>query len=238
MKCPKCGFEGADGSGSKVLCPTCDPPRILSLSVSDAVTMSEEFTAEHRRDTKLRGVRNNGDSHHRSIAVDLNDIGEQSGLIDAPPRPREIGTPEVCERLRHALNDREGASWERCECNGTYGTDCVLYTADGQELRIQVTRAVPGQTGIWKPFQGRINTKYKFSPEAASEHLRAAIESKANHYGKSERKDLVLAVDVLETPGYVGEEVVQRLAPEWLKAAGFKTIWLVGVNPGLSVRLY
>jgi hypothetical protein len=231
MKCPNCGFEAEDWNG-EVPCPTCKRPPALSPSVSDAVTMSEEFTAEHRRDTKLRGVRSSGDSG-RSIAVDLTDIGEQSGLIDAPPRPGETGTPEVCERLRHTLNDREGGSWERCECNGTHGTDCVLYAADGQELHIQVTRAVPGQTGIWKPVQGQINSKYEFSREEASEHLRSAIESKANHYSSTER-----AVDVIETPAYVGEDVVQRLDAEWLADAGFKAIWLVGITPSLSVRLH
>ena len=236
MKCPNCSFEAEDWYG-EVPCPTCKRPPIFSPSVSDAVTMSGEFTAEHRRDTKLRGVRSSGDSG-RLVAVDVTDIGKQSGLIDAPPRLGETGTLEVCERLRQVLNDREGRSWERCECNGTHGTDCVLYAADRQELHIQVTRAVPGQTGMWRPVQGQINTKYEFAPEEASEHLRSAIKSKANHYSSSERGDLVLAVDVLETPGYVGEEVVQRLDAEWLADAGFKAIWLVGITPSLSVRLH
>ena len=236
MKCPNCGLEAEDWNG-QLPCPNCPRPRVLSLSLSDAVTMSEEFTAESHGDGKLRGVRSTGDSG-RSIAVDLTDTGEQSGLITAPPRPGETGTPEVCERLRQILNDREAGSWERCECEEKHGTDCVLYAADGQELHVQVTRAVPGRTGIWKPVQGKVNQEYGFSPEEASEHLRSAIDSKANHYSKSEREGLVLAVDVLETPGHIVPEVVQRLDAKFLSDAGFKAIWLVGITPSLSVRLH
>ena len=78
MKCPNCGFEAEDWN-VEVPCPTCKRLPILSPSVSDAVTVSEEFTAEHRRDTMLRGVRSSGDSG-RSIAVDVTDSGGTIGV--------------------------------------------------------------------------------------------------------------------------------------------------------------
>jgi hypothetical protein len=91
--------------------------------------MSEEFTAEHRRNTKLRGVRSS-ENLVRSIAVDLPDIGEQSGLIAGL---RSVRRSRVMERiiLSHCIasdqlpdppRQRQFSYWELAE------TRCALLT--------------------------------------------------------------------------------------------------------------
>jgi hypothetical protein len=83
-----------------------------------------------------------------------------------------------------------------------------------------------------------VNTRYQFSAEKAATQLKTAINAKAAQYPREQKAHLVLAVDVIETPGHAFEEIISGLDRKWAASLGFKAIWLVGVTPELCVRLY
>ena len=102
------------------------------------------------------------------------------------------------------------------------------------------SRGAPGGNDFWRPERssGRVERNYNPSIEEASDEICAAIMAKYEHYSLDVRKELLFAVDVLETPGHALEQVVQHLDRAWISSLGFKQIWLVGLTPPLSVRVH
>ena len=72
----------------------------------------------------------------------------------------------------------------------------------------------------------------------ACKHIVAAIQDKADHYAAKEKQNLLLAVDMLETPGHLLKEITCRLDAAWIESLGFREIWLVGLTPSLCVKLH
>ncbi len=239
VNCSNCGHSSDDWKEEQP-CPQCGA-RALKIAISDAVSLTTEFTAEGKAGGETTAVRHEASA--RSVSVDL--IKETSrivGSIRAPKRLGEIGTREVCERLLQRLNQDAGiARWQRCECvdNEDSEKDCIAHSVDGSALlKIQVTRGVPASTGVWKPRGGAVEADYDFSLEEACEHIKAAIQGKADHYPPKEKESLLLAVDMLETPGHALKEIIRRLDARWTASRGFGEIWLVGLAPSLCVRLH
>jgi hypothetical protein len=241
MSCPNCGHSSTDWKEGQP-CPRCGA-QLLKIEVSEGpVRVAAEFTAEGKTAGETTGIRHAADAG-RSVSLDLDK--ETSGIvgsINAPARPGETGTKEVCERLLQRLNQEAGITkWDRCECvdDDKSEKDCVAHAIDDSApLKIQVTRGVPGSTGIWKPASGTVEADYKFTFGEACRHIETAIQEKAGHYAPKEKENLLLAVDMLETPGHELEQITRRLDPAWIASLGFREIWLVGLTPSLCARLH
>lgn len=83
-------------------------------------------------------------------------------------------------------------------------------------------------------------TKYSTVDDAA-DALRDAVKAKEmNIEDKSQRAELLLALDATETGSHVFGQVVdsfRRLYGSWARQLGFKGIWVVGPIAKLTIRL-
>jgi len=113
---------------------------------------------------------------------------------------------------------------------------------DGADiLKIQVTRA-ERSTRVWETLnkKGSATNKYPTVDEAA-DALRDTIEAKGkNIKDKSQRAEILLALDATETASQVFELVVDSFCRRhglWARQLGFRGIWVVGPTATLTTRL-
>jgi hypothetical protein len=241
VTCSNCGGSTNDWKDGQP-CPQC-AVQPLEIKVSDSIHVSAEFTAEGKSGDRTTGLRHESDDKRRSVSVDLESPSRIKGSITAPPRHNESGTQEVCDRLIPSLNQKAGFNkWDRCDCRENEHEikdekDCLVYaTGDSPPLRVQVVR--PGNS-FWKPMQkDLLKACYDLPVDELAVSIQKVIDRKANHYASTEKKHLLLAVDMLETPWHAFEEIKQRLDAASIESSGFREIWLVGVTPELCIRIH
>ena len=178
----------------------------------------------------------NGRAAHASI--DANGI--EHGLSGATPT-NETGTLETCAYLIAALN-RGRIIWGRPVAAADHDdADAVSSPVSGigEQLRIQVVRAHL-DSAFWREVSVHRSGSMSRTSEELAEALKAPIELKARQLPQVQRKNLVLAISAIHTPGYVMGEVVeifQHAHGDWATSIGFKQIWLVGPGVNLTHRL-
>ena len=232
--CPNCGYDFKPNA-VKWPCPKCGI-QPLEKQVGGRLKFKGSLVAHLQGGTE-EAIRVE-DDEGRSVAGDIAQTGKLTLSLKANPRPGEMGNPEVCRILVARLN-RDGAQWGNCDCQANQDVDCRTSDANGNVLKMQITRAV-GDGNIWREI-GKAGkaTRNQTANEAVKE-LRMAIDKKRIKLPPAQREDLVLALDAIETPTHGMAQVVHSFRNRhgaWARELGFKAIWVVGPNETLAFRL-
>ena len=171
----------------------------------------------------------------RSSATTRGEQGTQR--YEGKAKQNEEGSLDVCALLRDTLN-AQGGSWSEFKENKGRGRqvndeDAVSMNEAGERLGVQVTRVA--EEAVWKEL-GRSGASDREQPPAAlAEEIKSAVERK-----KDVDRRLILALDARFSPGHAHATVVQefrRLHTEWVRALGFRGVWLVGPTLAHVYRL-
>jgi hypothetical protein len=213
------------------------------VEVSDSVSIGVEESAQAMKsaDGSLIGVRV-ADSNRTSSGTDLD--AERATLlysIEGLSRQNEQGVERVSALLVERLN-LDGAKWGPPVVKKLnefeQGIDATAI--DGTRfLRMQVTRAEPSGE-VWSRLRANGMTRGALSVEEAAAILRWAIERKASKAPTSQRAELVLVLDALDTASFALDAVVEAFRHKfgsWARSLGYESIWVVGPNVRLTARL-
>jgi hypothetical protein len=144
----------------------------------------------------------------------------------------------VCEVLRDALH-HEGVEIPRKfrrHSGPEAGIDAIGQTAEGSEVRVQVTGVVDQSTMADLGREEQAATR-KDTGQLAADIL-AAVVKKA----KSTSEGIILALDAIRSPAHATGEIVKALSvdrfAETLRQSGFEQIWLVGSAADRAYRLH
>ncbi len=212
-------------------------------SIDERVQVGEEIGAVVKRDGELRAVRMAGMSGN-ALSADLNDDGSVDYRVQGSSRHGEEGAYEAAQRLATHLNSK-GAEWEPvkdCSNSGKADDadiDCKAKSKDGtKQLRIQVIRAIT-DSEFWSKLSSEKKAEGTLTLEEAVEVLREVIDKKAARTALAQRTRQVLLIDCREattlvmTPGIA----MGNYYGEWLRGLAYQGVWLVGIAPGMTLRL-
>jgi hypothetical protein len=217
-------------------------PQKGTENINEKVSISEQGAVVLKKDEITEAIRIS-DSKGQSIAADTHSDGSIGFSIQGKSRQGEAGNTEISQILVNHLN-RDGANWGKPIDVATIpgrreeGIDCEA--RDGKKvLKIQVTRA-ERDPKLWE----KLNTLNEVSGnetfEELADALKAAIQAKANKLSSQQRKELILALDATDTPGYAFQPVIDSFHDSyanWAVKLGFEGIWIVGPNETLTSRL-
>jgi hypothetical protein len=144
---------------------------------------------------------------------------------------------QVCRSLRAALN-RDGAAWGtfRLPPSSHDDVDAIAEDGAGAILRVQVTRV---ERAAWQTLAREGQATSRRTVEELAADIRAAVESKLG-YPRAQRRELLLALDAIRSPGYVHDVVAAAFLAdhrEWAASLGYRAIWLVGPTAELTRQL-
>lgn len=111
--------------------------------------------------------------------------------------------------------------------------------AKGTSLKIQITRAA-GNENIWRQIAKFGQANSSVTSKEAVDELKKSIARKEHDLTPAQRKELILALDAIETPGQITAQVIKSFRQQygtWTKNLGFQAIWVVGPNEALTFRL-
>jgi hypothetical protein len=161
--------------------------------------------------------------------------------IEGDSRQGESGTIEVCGILVRRLN-KDGFSWESPYdptadiSRREEGIDCEAKDRE-KVLKVQVTRV---ETDIWKDLSKNQKAGKISKIKCTVENIWNVILRKSNRIPPDQRKDLVLALDAIETPIYALENVVEAFGNKYgakTTSLGYEAVWMVGPTEELTYRL-
>jgi hypothetical protein len=104
-------------------------------------------------------------------------------------------------------------------------------------LKVQVVRIPYVAQQLWKRIAQGVMMRETMNE--CADHVRSAIEKKAK-IPPAQRRELLLAIDSIETPANVHEAVwfaFQNAHGAWAAAQGYTAIWIVGPTAGLTRKL-
>ena len=211
-------------------------------SINEEERISEQSVSILKKEGATEAVRIS-DSEGQAIAADAREDGSVDYSASGKSRQGETGNTEICQILVNRLN-RDGANWgtpidvTKILGRREEGIDCEA--KDGEKvLKIQVTRA-ERDPKFWK----ELNTSNGASRikifEELADDLRYRIQAKVGRIPPKQRKELILALDATDTPGYAFQQVIDSFHNrygDWAVEQGFLGIWVVGPNVTLTSRL-
>ncbi len=242
--CSDCEYEFGDEvtaeaiAAGGVSCPVCGSTRIsaraLAGTAEAVVTVPSPRVATHSHyPDGTEEIAVGGEGFRSSSIAGGND---QRQDFHGRPAQNEEDVLQVCRSLRAALQ-REGQVWGPFSLPPTHAddADAVAEDSSGAVLRVQVTRV---ERVAWRTLAQSGQATLERSIEERVADIRAAVESKL--YPEAQRRNLLLALDAIRSPGYVeGPVVAAFLAAHGAWAAGlrYRAIWLVGPTAELTNRL-
>jgi hypothetical protein len=177
------------------------------------------------------------DGQGQESSTDLGPDGSLLTKLTGKSPQGESNSLEVCRILIRRLNEN-GCGWGEPDRppGPEEGVDCIACSAGGK-LKIQVTRIAGEKT--WRDLanSGRFDDAHSIL-EAVSE-LRKAIRRK-ELIPPCQRKDLVLALDAIDTTEYALRPVVESFRNQYrseVQGLGFQAIWVVGPLETMTLRL-
>lgn len=187
------------------------------------------------------------DTQGISVNVDSAEDGSytQSVTLGQKNVPQnEEGSGEVCRIAIEYLN-AAGDNWDLetlrvCDQHGDTDASVSDRNDKLKTLNIQVTRATPVPE-YYKLLRlcGEVTTSGQ-NPEELARNLFKAIDRKAKKLAPVQRANLVLAIDVLNTPAVslnATIEAFKKLYPRSVNSLGFRSILVVGPVVSLTHRL-
>jgi hypothetical protein len=214
-------------------------PPFFQVNVNDNVAIGEKNMI-HGTGDESEGIRI-ADSEGQSVAADVNPNGIIDYSIKGKSRQGESGTIEVCKILIERLN-QNGANWSHpidlntIEESEEQGVDCEACDGD-LILHIQVTRV---ERSIWRTLSIKKEVSKNSDIRELVETIKSVIFKKSRTISSDQRKELILALDAVETPDYAFEKVIKLFREAHhseIAALGFKGVWLVGPNEAMTYRL-
>ncbi len=176
-----------------------------------------------------------GGPGYRSSSAADSEGGRQ--VFEGEPSLHEEDVQQVCDTLREALA-QVGDSWDRfCIQPETSDVDAVAEDGHGGRLQIQVTRV---ERDAWREAAqtGRAESIETYERRAAA--IWNAIAKKSKKIPPKQRAQLVLALDVIRTPDYLRNTVIEAFRAHYGDQAaslGYIAIWLVGPGVDWTHRL-
>ena len=214
-------------------------PRREAVGAEEQLQVREQVSSILKREGVTEAVRI-ADGSSESISAD-----HQSGLLRHQLRGHspqgEQGTWDVCQRLVQRLN-REGANWGPPSKPRGPEQGIDWEARDGERvLRIQVTNAVR-DTNLWRSLGRHGTVSDTRTVEQAADDLRDAIKHKSERKItiKEHRGEITLALRATHAAGHAFSAVTQAFKKRhgsWASGLGFESIWVVGPNETLTVRL-
>ncbi len=194
---------------------------------------SDYAQATTRRDGRVVGY-SESFRHGYGASGDVRGGGIVVQLAGRSPQNEE-DTERVVRTLIRVLND-QGSRWGEPEV-GDGDADMVCFDQDGNELRVQVVRALRDEA-YWRDANTKGRGYIELTVQEAAKALMDSIASKSSH--PSLAKGLVLALNADSCPSLVFDDVVDAFRDaysEQARSAGFQAIWLVGPSPNLTIQL-
>jgi hypothetical protein len=215
--------------------PPVDPvqqgPKTTEIRVTDGIALNDELIASDGLQEKAVRVT----TDRWSAAGDAVD-GTVVSATQGVPSHGEHLTGETAKILMEHFNER-GGRWTGVRLRPQHDpADRELLSSepDQDPLGIQVTRP---ETDFWKTLDhaGHAVTS-SADPAALAAALWDAIERKRSRA----HPQIVLALNVIRTPGYVLRDVVAAFRARYAEraaAVGFREAWLVGPSAAFVHRL-
>lgn len=177
---------------------------------------------------------------HRSTTRRTVD-GVLSHEYEGRPARNEEDVPQACESLMEALKLEGVVLVAKFKTPGgrESGIDATATTTTGDVINVQVVGvrqeqllATLGRTGT---------TSSSASTSELADDVCKSVEAKRDAYPPAVRRDNVLLVDAIRSPGHTMPEVldVLRVSPriDVLRSTGYQAVWLAGSTTGLTSRL-
>jgi hypothetical protein len=171
-------------------------------------------------------------------AATLNDQNKIRFEATGRPPRNEENSLETCARLVRWLNAR-GEGWSDPVVGTEPGVDGYSTNASGNELRMQVSRALHGDD-MWRNLARAGAVDVSLDVATATREIMASVRKKADRYSSELRAGLVFLIDASRTPAYTFQPVLDRfrsILSEDCRAAGFAQVWVVGPTDELVARL-
>lgn len=216
-------------------------PKIVEEFCSDTVAFTTHATGVTLRDGKAVGF-SESSGRIRIASGDIEADGTIKHSLSGKASRGEDGTLETCRILVNHLNAL-GASWQEVVISELPHTDALLRREAGSDvnaLRVQVVRAVVSPA-FWTELSKRGSTSgAELTVQEAASLVFDAIELKAGKIPASERADVLLALNGIETPFACFPEVIASLVEQHgqgIKDFGFMSVWVVGSQQELVSQL-
>jgi hypothetical protein len=213
----------------------------------DASAFHTAYLVAHNEGPSGEGFRIVDDS---GTTIEVDDkLGSIESSVTAKARHGDTGHERTCQVLLQRLN-QDGCHWVDFEVLKRRDTDvdCKFYESFTSEMHalhpakrrmvkfqdLQITRAIWDQT-IWNDVN-RGGADFTLGYHEAAEELWLAMDRK-KHAG---RRDLILALDALQTPGLAMMPVVAEFRKQYsvcARSLGFQSIWLVGPTSETTFRM-
>lgn len=211
---------------------------IKTITVRDELKIGSELVAERISSDGSKALRVS--ERETSAWADMDQVIPIRFGTQGEPRRGERDSIKVCSILIERLNS-DGASWgtpkqpEGLE-EGVDGVAHDVRDPSTKPLRIQVTRSL-ARTKYWAELDRskQLGVQRTGSEENLATDLFNAIQRKKNH-----RKDVVLALNAIFTPGHAFVPVVTVFHSRYLRAVqslGFEAIWIVGPTARYTAQL-
>jgi hypothetical protein len=176
----------------------------------------------------------NGRATHASLGAEE----VRRGISGRPPQNEE-GTLEACRTLVTVLNEA-GDTWgpPTAPITEIASVDAICFNGTGGILQLQVVRARV-DNAHWKALAKLKRVETIDPVDAVADELRASVRHK-EAIGADVRPDIVLIISALDSPEQSFDRVVLRFKARFgqdIAALGFRAIWVVGPNPGMTHRV-
>ena len=161
------------------------------------------------------------------------------GYTGEPPQ-NETGVQQACDNFTGALQ-AQGEVWPRFVLHNVRGIDAISTRPTGEELKVQVTRPLPGES--WRDAHSAGNFERHEPTVELVAHLSEALQRKFDKYTSPppvQLDEIVILLDATLTPAHT-LQAVRRLfdasCRTWAAALRFKQVWVVGPTASLTYRI-
>lgn len=207
----------------------------MSERLEDRPAIADHVSMTVSRDGKVVGF-NESQGRGRAAHGTIDEQGSASFGISGSPSHGEDGTLETSALFIRVLNSG-GARWQQPNLISEGLTDALSCSLDDNaELRMQVVRAV-SEPAIWKALGCSGSTECKLlTPAQIADLLRDSISRKVLRIHPTDRADLVLLLNALDTPIVCFDQPISVFLSEhglWAAGLGFRGIWVIGPWPSL-----
>lgn len=218
--CPGCGGERR----SATVFP--EPARAVA-TLPPPTIVSESNFADGTHQTVV--------SHPAGRSTSSSGNGVETQHFEGRPTQNEENVADALHRLSDRLNDEAGSRvWREHAGHEDITVDGTLTSADGRELRCQVTR-VERSTLRTRGREGRATSHHDNEALAAS--VIAAIRSKLD----SADSKMVLVLDANDAPAFTDDPRVAEIVRDGMRAHDYVgrwvEVWLVGPTVPRTTRI-